>query len=508
MQARIHEGRSIQVPRSSTLRRTLALSVAVATMMTMAGTSPAPAAPAVGSLQLFAQYSEVTLHHRGDRPAFLNAGVFAEAVGGDFEIHATRTDYASPILGSQWSNGTKVQDLDPSMVDDFRGMHALIHVRVKNPNGNVVIDRDLDWCPDGYSNERVDDSGPDIQRLPLFGCYAMPFTLGTVFGIDEGWASPLGGRYGGSSDPVAISGHDGEYHVTYSFPQNVIDTFGIDPSQSKAKVAVNLVSSTHRESTPRAPRPRTQQSAAPRVPTDPNPDPSIRPDLIALPSWDIRLDRPRSGGEYLEFAANIWNAGPSPMVVEGFRQKDSATMDAYEYFYDGDTAVSRAPVGTFEFDTRPGHHHWHMEQFARYTLLNADQTEVVRSTKQSFCLFPTDAIDLTLPTADLSTPYYFGGGLSSQCGGSDAIWIRESLPVGWGDTYYQYVAGQSFRIHGLPDGRYWIQVTANPTGSMIEADTGNNTSLRRIVIRGRAGHRHVVVPAYQGIDTDGCRRCG
>jgi hypothetical protein len=496
------------VPRPSNIRRTLALSVALATMMTMARTSGAPAAPSAGTLKLFAQYSEVTLHHRGDGPATLNSGVYTAAVGGDFEIHASRSDYASPIVGSQWSNGTKVQNLDPSLVDDFSGIHALIHVRVKNPNGDIVIDRDLDWCPAGYSNERIDDSGPDIQRLPSFGCATMPFTLGTVFGIDEGWASPLSGRYGGSADPVALTGRDGAYHVTYSFPRTMIDTFGIDPSQAQAKVTVNLVSSTHRESTSRTSTPRMEQVAAPRVPTDLNPDPSTRPDLVALPSWDIRLDRPHSGGEYLEFAANIWNAGPSPMVVEGFRQKDSATMDAYEYFYDGDTAVSRAPVGTFEFDTRTGHHHWHMEQFARYTLLNADQTEVVRSTKQSFCLFPTDAIDLTLPTADLNTPFYFGGGLSSQCGGSDAIWIRESLPVGWGDTYYQYVAGQSFRIRGLPNGRYWIQVTANPTGSMIEANADNNTSLRRIVIRGTPGHRYVVVPPYEGIDTDGCRRCG
>jgi len=217
----------------------------------------------------------------------------------------------------------------------------------------------------------------------------------------------------------------------------------------------------------------------------------------------MRISQPRTGGEYLAFAANIWDAGPAPMVVEGFRQMDSDTMDAFQYFYDGDTPVSRIPVGTFEFDTRTGHHHWHMEQFAQYTLLNADQTEVVRSTKQSFCLFPTDPIDLTVPGADLSTPFYYGGGLSSHCGGADAIWIRESLPAGWGDTYYQYVGGQSFRIHGLPNGRYWVQVSANPTGAMIEGSTDNNTSLRRVVIRGTPRHRYVVVPPYQGIDTDG-----
>jgi hypothetical protein len=38
---------------------------------------------------------------------------------------------------------------------------------------------------------------------------------------------------------------------------------------------------------------------------------------------------------------------------------------------------------------------------------------------------------------------------------------------------------------------------------MIETSTDNNTSLRRVVLRGQPGHRRVVVPPYQLIDTDG-----
>jgi hypothetical protein len=484
----------------------LAVVATAATLMTV--TSGVPARAAAGTLKLFAQNDEVTLRRPAGRPAFLNAGVFVAAIGGAFEIHANRADYASPIVGSQWADGAKVQDLDASLVDGWDGLHGLFHVRVKNPAGNVVIDEDLDWCPGGYSNTRYDDSGPDLPVLPAFGCSVMPFTLGTVWGIDQGWATPLNSRYGDGTQRVYLDGRDGEYHVTYSFPQSVIDTFGMNPDDSRARVTVHLETKAHREAAGRRPRQApAEESPAPRVPTDLNPDPSTRPDLAALPAWAMRINRPRSGGEYLAFAANLWNAGPSPMVVEGFREPDSETMDAYEYFYDGDTPVSRAPVGTFEFDTREGHHHWHMEQFAGYALLNADQTEVVRSTKQSFCLFPTDVIDLTVPRADWATGFYGGGGLSTACGGRDAIWIREALPAGWGDTYYQYVAGQSFRISGLPNGRYWVQVTADPSGQMIETTKDNNVSLRRVIIRGQPGHRYVVVPPYQLIDSDGCRRC-
>ena len=75
-------------------------------------------------------------------------------------------------------------------------------------------------------------------------------------------------------------------------------------------------------------------------------------------------------------------------------------MDAYQYFYDGQDVVGKAPVGTLEFDLRDGHHHWHLQQFAAYRLLTADQTHVAKSRKQSFCIVPTDPIDLSLDAAE------------------------------------------------------------------------------------------------------------
>jgi hypothetical protein len=488
--------------------RAVAVIVVLGAMTSVQGVLPARAVQA-GTLKLFAQKPEITVHHSPHRAVVLNAGVYAEALGGDFEIHETRADYLSPIEASQWAGGSLVQNLDPSMVDSWNGLANFLHVRVKAPNGDTIIDRDQTWCPGGYGIQRVDDSGPDVTRLPQFGCFANPFTLGLVYGVDQGWAAPVSSRYWTGTEPVIFSGRDGTYHVTYSFPQAVIDTFGIDPRDAEAKVTVNV--ETTRRVAARASTARTapaNESAAPRVPIDPNPDPSIRPDLQALPSSYMRVQNLKDGRSFLAFAATIWSSGPSPMVVEGYRRPGSDVMDAFEYFYDGDTAVSKAPVGTFEYDTRKGHHHWHMEQFARYSLLNADQSEAVLSEKQSFCLAPTDAIDLTQPNADWSPTWYGGSdGLSTACGGSDAIWIREVLPVGWGDTYYQWVGGQSFDITGLPNGRYYVKVAANPTGSMIETDPNNNPSLRRVILRGTRGHRRVIVPPYMGIDTDGCRFC-
>jgi Lysyl oxidase len=154
-------------------------------------------------------------------------------------------------------------------------------------------------------------------------------------------------------------------------------------------------------------------------------------------------------------------------VVDGFRRDGEAVMDAYQYFYDADgEAVGYAEVGEMEWDTRDGHHHWHFLDFARYRLLDADKSSAARSMKQSFCLANTDAVDYTVPGADW-LPY--NTDLHSSCGGREATSVREGLAFGSGDTYFQYLPGQSFNITSLPNGTYYVEVTANPLNRLYES---------------------------------------
>ena len=44
----------------------------------------------------------------------------------------------------------------------------------------------------------------------------------------------------------------------------------------------------------------------------------------------------------------------------------------------------------------------------------------------------------------------------------------------------------------------------NPTGSIHESTADNNVEDRLIKIKGKPGHRRVVVPPWHGIDTEGC----
>lgn len=210
----------------------------------------------------------------------------------------------------------------------------------------------------------------------------------------------------------------------------------------------------------------------------------------------MRVSNGRKGKSRLDFASMAWVGGGSPLVVEGFRREDEDIMDAYQYFYDGDEVVGRAPAGTLEFDRRDGHLHWHFQQFVAYRMRSIDSDTVVRSNKESFCLAPTDVVDLSLDgAARRGSP----ADLHTACGQEDALWIREVLPLGWGDTYDQE-GRDAFNITNLPNGKYWVEVEANPEGLLHEQDMDNNLVRRKVILKGKRGDRRVVVRPWQGID--------
>ena len=74
------------------------------------------------------------------------------------------------------------------------------------------------------------------------------------------------------------------------------------------------------------------------------------------------------------------------------------------------------------------------------------------------------------------------------------------LDIGNGDTYTQYLPGQSFDVTDLPNGTYYIEVKANPSDRLAELSTTNNTSLRKVILSGSGADRRLEVPAVHGLD--------
>ncbi|MGZ4430385.1 MAG: lysyl oxidase family protein, partial [Gaiellales bacterium] len=326
----------------------------------------------------------------------------------------------------------------------------------------------------------------DVPLAPTFPtwCGVNPFAVGIPWGIDQGWGvNPF--------PAAAVKLPDGTYTFTVSIASPYRELFGISAADDSTTLRVTVATAPATPVTGRRPA-QAPRSFGP-VPTTTNPPNRARPDLIPLPAWSIGVQR-QSGRDLLGFGATIWVGGNGPLEVEGYRQPNSNVMSAFQYFLDGTRVVGRAPAGTFQWDSRPGHNHWHFEQFANYSLIDPATGTSVRSMKQSFCIAPTDALDLLLPHASMD-----GSGLWSQCGDPAAIWIREALPVGWGDTYFQSVAGQAFDITNIPNGTYQIAVTANPERLLYESNTGNDTSIRQVTLGGTPGHRTVTVAPWHGI---------
>jgi hypothetical protein len=50
---------------------------------------------------------------------------------------------------------------------------------------------------------------------------------------------------------------------------------------------------------------------------------------------------------------------------------------------------------------------------------------------------------------------------------------------------------------------YYVEVIANPDKLLRETNFGNDMSMRKVILTGTPGHRHVTVPAWNGFDPEG-----
>lgn len=475
-------------------------SVAVAAMLLLStlptfGPGPASAGDAGLELRVIATSDRVVARRYRSGYVSIDPRMLLAASGGDLELEVSRPDYDTPITTLQHLPGGGTAVLPDDVIDGWMGLTKFFRVTITGRDGEVRFNRMVPFCPNVWSKTRLGPDGPSFPVYPSY-CSWNPFTLGMVYGIEQDWGANIAE---GMWQATYIRLREGRYRYEVRITQRFLDLFGIDPAGASARTTLFVKEARRGREAARTTAGGDMGAPTPGVPTVRAAGDAGLPDLRPLPSWGIGVRRSRRG-DYLTFGANVWVAGNGPLVVEGFRREGEAVMDAWQYFYEGGEPVGRAQVGEMEFDDRHGHDHWHFKQFAAYELLAEDRQTVVKSSKEAFCLVPTDAIDLTLPAAELQPGNV---GLWTSCGGRNDRWIREVLPVGWGDTYYQYVAGQSFDISDVPNGTYYVKVVANPGHQLQELAYDNNVRLRKVILRGKPGHRKVEVPPWHGIDTEG-----
>ncbi|GGX14640.1 lysyl oxidase family protein [Streptomyces chryseus] len=552
------------------------IAAAAAITVTAGAVAAAPedekAAESTPKLSLIAASKSVTLDSYKENPGvYLDLGTYVTAENGPLELRVSRKSYKDPVVATQVIREgaqTRSKTLPAGLVKDFSGLPGFAHVTLTDANGRKVMDKTESFCPNNASG-RIRPDAPAKSKYPE-SCPVNPFTLGSVWGVEDGWASNTYAGY--YSEPVRVPA--GKYTAKVSVAKRYRLAFGIENKPQTIKVTIRersyddmgagaasaMKHGSHAaghagHGAMRAPAPAAPTSGAgpsynvghgphtpapPALPwalkraalkagaagdepgqTDgsrkaPAVDPAAKrptgapnvpdvpkPDLRSLPAYGIQATKGQGstrGKDYLAFSANVWNAGPAQLVVDGFRSPGKKLMDAYQYFYDADgKQVGYTPTGTMEWDPRAGHEHWHFTDFASYRLLKADKKETVRSGKEAFCLANTDAVDYTVENANWHPD---NTDLSTACGQENSISVREVLDVGSGDTYTQDLPGQSFDISNLPNGTYYIQVLANPEKRLKETNLTNNSALRKVVLGGRAGARTVSVPAHDLVDAN------
>ena len=442
---------------------------------------------------------------RFGKRVFIDPGVYVTAVGTPLQFDVQRASYAKPITNTQIirlpGGRTITRSLPDWTVKNWTGLHRFIRVTVRNTAGKIVASHVGPFCPNDFSAQRSNPNAPPRSRFPQ-ECQSDPFQLANAWGIQRGWGVDTG--FISAKLPL------GKYTVTVSVIRLWQRFLHLTPRTSVATLTVRVVKSSGCGPFQPCVVPGTRHhhgrsGVLPQlpasVPTLTNPPASSLPDLSPLPSWGIRVQhfRGKNPSDQVTFGATVWSGGHARLDVQGFRSHGAPVMKAYQYYWKNGRIIGRSRAGTMGFDDKPGHTHWHFEQFAKYRLLAKNKTTAVRSAKVGFCIAPTDPVNLLLPHATWQPSFLGFGG---ACGSQSALWVQEMMPIGWGDTYEQFLPGQAFNITHLPNGTYYIEIIANPEGVLHETNYHNDVSLRKIILGGTPGHRTVKVPAVHGIDPE------
>jgi hypothetical protein len=138
-----------------------------------------------------------------------------------------------------------------------------------------------------------------------------------------------------------------------------------------------------------------------------------------------------------------------------------------------ETASSSAEMFYVNAD---GHHHWHLQRVAKYSLWNATKTaEVAPAQKVGFCLEDSEHVE---PSIGPATPVYADNVPPfrdfCQQYRPNATNVYEGVSPGWRDRYTSNLGFQWVDASNVLPGEYWLREDVNPTG-VIQETGGANT---------------------------------
>ncbi|MFC7025328.1 hypothetical protein ACFQHV_19510 [Promicromonospora thailandica] len=352
--------------------------------------------------------AETVTAYAYDGYVYLDSPAWLAAYGEGYEFRAQRAKPSAPVtLTKTVIRGTKrtTTKAPASIVDGFDGFKKGLTVQVATAKGKVLAKETRTFCLGGSERQRVEPTGRTEPIYPEF-CGGSWFTKSTVFGVEQGWAARIDGYFEvettqknlvltmSISEPVATFLGIPAGNRTLTQKVTVEDECELFECGEVGEQLMGTASegfSTQAEDalTDRAQGLRTQGGHAAHAegsgsdrrvnlftlrdggqhgdhpalgqagskPSSKRPARDTLPDLVSAPAWQIGVEVDEAGTDRLAFNANEWNAGPAPLVVEGYRKGAKEVMDGYQFFYRNGKEVGSTRAGTMEYHAAPEHDH-------------------------------------------------------------------------------------------------------------------------------------------------------
>ncbi len=241
----------------------------------------------------------------------------------------------------------------------------------------------------------------------------------------------------------------------------------------------------------------------------------LLPNLVADPPDNVSLATDGSTGVnrlLLRFNGYVHNKGPGAVDFRGSREKPKVSkaveeeverarekaeglpqkveeelatppMKVFQRLFTTnaeETNIERPHVdepssGEMIYVSADGHHHWHLQRVAKYSLWNSAKTaEVAPAAKVGFCLEDSQHVETNIGPekavyADNVAPYRD----FCQQYRPNATGLFEGISPGWRDVYSHELAFQWVDVSSVLPGEYWLREDVNPLGVIKETGGAN-----------------------------------
>jgi subtilisin-like proprotein convertase family protein len=240
----------------------------------------------------------------------------------------------------------------------------------------------------------------------------------------------------------------------------------------------------------------------------------LLPDLVVLPKFtndqiqEFSQNDPNYPGQ-LRFAATMANIGDGPMEVLGKgeffannKKVDSTVANARQRIYqriyqktaDNKIIKKEIPAGTNYYDSKPGHNHFHVDDWVVFRLIKKDFDKkgklsakkiLSESAKVSYCLWDTGICNSVDSLCFVNKKFYgsnnlpnYGLGTFNNC--SSGV---QGISVGGYDTYGMFYEGQYLTIpKNTKNGRYFLEIELDPYKRYRETNKNNNVFTKEIYL--------------------------